>query len=454
MQLDRSSPLILRGQAVYPDIPDGSPVLAHPGVFEILTASGLDPENPLSRWIQPGMTVLIKPNWVRHAADGWANLDCLVTHPSILRPVVEFAARSLSVGAGRYSGRIIVADAPLQSANFSLLRKQLGLPALEDHWKHLGLPVEIHDLRRMIAETDDDTGIVENTNTAPGDPNGDTIVDIGCNSRLEGFVHSSRFGVSNYDSRTTTAHHQPGRHCYRIANSLLASDVVINLPKWKTHLKTGITGALKNFIGINCDKAYLPHFRAGAPQRGGDEYPDDGMNQLFVRIRPLLEQVLPKDWIRRARQQVFGSRVNGMPIPVFGGAWPGNDTLWRTVHDVVWVARWMGTGGRKLVSPRPILSLLDGIVAGQADGPLRPQAAPLGCLLFGEDPGYVDVAASALSGLPWNKIPLLAHLLDPEAQSITSFNRTSPIPAVELAIEPPSTWSRTLKSGEFVDEAA
>ncbi|MFN8814740.1 MAG: DUF362 domain-containing protein [Acidobacteriota bacterium] len=421
---------------------------------EIFSAAGLDQENPLSRWVQPGMTVLIKPNWVRHAADGWASLDCLVTHPSILRPVVELTARALRIGAGRYSGKIIVADAPLQSANFALLRQQVGLPALEEHWKQLGLPVQIHDLRRVIAKTDDDTGIVKTTYSAPGDPTGDTVVNIGRNSRLEGLVHASRYGVSNYDCRTTTKHHQPGHHCYRIANSLLASDVVINLPKWKTHLKTGITGALKNFIGINCDKAYLPHFRAGAPNRGGDEYPDDGMNQLLVRMRPLLEQVLPKDWIRRARQQVFGSRSSRLPTPVFGGAWPGNDTLWRTVHDVVWVARWIGEGGRPLAAPRPILSLLDGIVAGQADGPLRPQAAALGCLVFGEDPGHMDAAATALSDLPWNKIPLLAHLLDPEAQSITSFRSTSPLPAAELRLEPPSTWLQTLKSAELVDEAA
>jgi uncharacterized protein (DUF362 family) len=454
MQPDYRIPLILRKLPGYPAIPDSYPVPAHAGVSEILTAAGLDPDNPFARWIQPGMTVLIKPNWVRHAADGWASLDCLVTHPSILRPVVELAARALSVGADRYSGRIIVADAPLQSANFGLLRAQLGLPALEDHWRNLGLPVQVHDLRRIIAETDDDTGIVENTTFAPGDPAGDTVVDIGRNSRLEGFANSGRFGVSNYDSRTTTAHHQPGHHCYRIANSLLASDVVINLPKWKTHLKTGITGALKNFIGINCDKAYLPHFRAGAPRRGGDEYPDDGMNQLLVRIRPLLEQMLPKDWIRRARQQVFGSRVSGLPTPVFGGAWPGNDTLWRTVHDMVWIARWLGENGALLASPRPILSLLDGIVAGQADGPLRPQAASLGCLVFGEDPGQIDVAATALSGLPWNKIPLLAHLLDPEAKSITSFDPNSPIPATELLLAPPSNWLCTLKSGDIFDEAA
>jgi hypothetical protein len=34
-------------------------------VRDLFASLGLDPANPLGRWIQPGMTVVVKPNWVK-----------------------------------------------------------------------------------------------------------------------------------------------------------------------------------------------------------------------------------------------------------------------------------------------------------------------------------------------------------------------------------------------------
>ena len=50
-------------------------------------------------------------------------------------------------------------------------------------------------------------------------------------------------------------------------------DLFVNLPKLKTHKKTGITCSLKNFVGINGDKNWLPHHTEGVPANGGDEFP-------------------------------------------------------------------------------------------------------------------------------------------------------------------------------------
>ena len=54
-----------------------------------------------------------------------------------------------------------------------------------------------------------------------------------------------------------------GRHRYLVARELIEADVVFNVPKLKTHKKAGVTGALKNLVGINGHKAYLPHHRKG-----------------------------------------------------------------------------------------------------------------------------------------------------------------------------------------------
>ena len=448
-------PVLLRRLAQYPNLVADRVIDSHPGVAALLFESGLDADNPLGPWIQPGMRVLVKPNWVRHAADGWAAMEALTTHPSVIRPIVEYTARALRTKSGRYEGEIILADAPLQSTDFDRLLTQSALLPLMESWRGQGIPISVADLRCVISDTDESTGIVSSSRIVQGDPRGNTVVDLGMGSRLESLLAAGgRVGVSNYDCDTTTMHHCQGIHRYRIANSLLDCDVVINLPKWKTHVKTGVTGALKNFIGINCDKAYLPHFRVGSPRRGGDEYPDSFTGALLARMRPWLERVMPGGVIRTARKSLFSSvQRSGSPL-IFGGAWPGNDTLWRTVHDMVFIARWLGKDGAKLSSPRPILTVLDAIVAGEGDGPLRPLPRDLNCLLFGTDPGQIDIHASALSGFDWRAIPLLTNLTGIEAASITRFDADSLLPETEMKLKPPQAWAKALSAKDIYHEAA
>ncbi|MDX2268733.1 MAG: DUF362 domain-containing protein [Bryobacter sp.] len=428
---------------LYPGKDSDGLIPAHPDLANFLLRAGLNPENPFSPWIQPGMKVLIKPNWVRHAAENWAIQEALTTHTSLIRPTVEWACRALQLPNGGFAGEVLLADAPLQSADFDLLLHQAGIHALATHWRTLGLPVRIADLRRIAALTDEATGVVQQTKQLPGDPAGDTVVDLQSHSRLEE-IATGKMGVSNYDFSFTSQHHAPGKHEYRIANSLLQSDVVINLPKWKTHVKTGVTGALKNFIGINCDKAYLPHFRVGPPAKGGDEHPDSWLGESLTQLRPLLEARLPAFVLRTLREKLLRWQNNGAKSLVFGGAWPGNDTLWRTVHDMVFIARWLGSDGAKRSSPRPILTLLDAIVAGEGDGPLRPQPKQMNSLIFGLDPGLVDVTAAALSGFSWQSIPVLAHLLDQESPLATHALRDLLLPSPCVALQPPTAWREAL----------
>ncbi len=449
MQPDFRRPIYATNVSAYPPIPTDGLVSPHPGPELLLTQHGFNPDNPLGTWIKPGMRVLVKPNWVRHATEGWSVLEALTTHPSIVRSAVEMVARALRDDRGDYCGEICLADAPLQSANFSALMQQSGIGSLVTHWKATGLPISLADLRKTVAEVDDGTGVVAKSYQQLGDPRGHTVVDLKKQSRLESLVENeTRLGVSNYDSARTTQHHLAGKHEYCVANSLLEADVVVNLPKWKTHVKTGVTGALKNFIGINCDKEFLPHFRVGPPNTGGDEYPDSVTGALLTRMRPLLEKVMPHGLLRQARRAAFSAAQNGRSTLIFGGAWPGNDTLWRTVHDMVFVARWLGPHGAKLSSPRPILTLLDAIVAGEGDGPLRPEPRLMNTLVFGTDPGQIDLCAAALSDFDWRLIPLLAHLGDSEASSITDFDvATWDAPRPLLTLKAPSAWSSLFARG-------
>jgi hypothetical protein len=92
-------------------------------VRKCLIQLGLDKEragtpawNPFGELIRPGDKVVVKPNWVLHENRGSGSLSALVTHPSVVRAVLDFVCIAL----GR-EGTVVVGDAPLQSCDIDLL---------------------------------------------------------------------------------------------------------------------------------------------------------------------------------------------------------------------------------------------------------------------------------------------------------------------------------------------
>ena len=135
---DLDLPVVVRGLGNYPGFQPGQLPPDHSGLKRLMEEANLDPENPFGRWIEPGMKVLVKPNWVRHATEGWSTMEALTTHPSLIRPIVDYVARALRTPAGRIEGEIILADSPLQSANLErLLQQRTGdlTPGLWT-WRH------------------------------------------------------------------------------------------------------------------------------------------------------------------------------------------------------------------------------------------------------------------------------------------------------------------------------
>src|SRR4029450_3442025 len=93
------------------------------------------------------------------------------------------------------------------------------------------------------------------------------------------------------------------------------ADVLINLPKFKTHKKVGITCALKNLVGINANKNWLPHHTEGTPDLGGDQLPATpaktrlehawmGTAKRWLKGRPGLSRLFVP--LKRAGRLVFG----------------------------------------------------------------------------------------------------------------------------------------------------
>ena len=120
----------------HPEYPFGQDTLsnepnyAYDGVRNALQLLDLDKEhieterwNPLGDLISPGDTVVLKPNFVRHfreTQDG--HEDCLITHGSVIRAAVDYVYIAL-----QGKGRIIIADAPQNDADFDVIRQMAGL---------------------------------------------------------------------------------------------------------------------------------------------------------------------------------------------------------------------------------------------------------------------------------------------------------------------------------------
>jgi hypothetical protein len=109
-------------------------------------------------------------------------------------------------------------------------------------------------------------------------------------------------------------------------------------------------------------------------------------------------------------RQVFARLRPAVPpeATIVEGDWYGNDTVWRMALDLNWVLVYADRDGH--ISPQPqrkYLSFIDGIVAGEGEGPLYPDPLPAGVLIGGLHPVSVDLVAGGLMGYDWQKIPIL-----------------------------------------------
>jgi hypothetical protein len=245
-----------------------------------------------------------------------------------------------------------------------------------------------------------------------GDPEGYVLSDLASHSMFhDGALDPSLFYGSGYDNRTTIRAHTEGRHQYLIAGSALKCDLFINVPKLKTHHLLGITVAMKNLVGINGDKNYLPHFRLGFVDQGGDQYPRRTFS-LALRLA-ILRRAMPLLARRPVLRRLWGHSLGlfhkaGGKNPYAGGSWIGNDTVWRMALDlnrVLLYAREDGTISPGLPARR-YLTVVDGIVAGEGEGPMEPRDRAAGALIAAGHPLSCDLVAARLMGFDTSRLRL------------------------------------------------
>lgn len=393
-----------------------------------------------------GKRILLKPNWVKHNRRQVDVSDemCLRTHDSVVLAVLETV---LMLGPAR----VVIGDAPIQGCHWPSVVRPAFLTIVEDLRRRYGIAVDVKDFRRVTFDHGN------NALTTERNPISDYVIfDLGTSSHLEPITdgRKHRFRVTDYDPDRLVESHAPGVHKYCITKELFESDVVISIPKVKTHQKTGITNALKNIVGLNGDKDYLPHHRKGGTRQGGDCYPGGNAlrswseHLLDVANRRRGQAVYP--YLKKASIVLFKLSLPGAEHDL-AASWHGNDTTWRMVLDLNMIVEY-GTfdGTLSAHKQRALYSFCDGIIAGQGDGPLNPEPLALGVLCFTNHSASADVAMATMMGFDYSSIPLVANVYDRihddrvEIQFDGQLVDISDLKSHSIATKPPPGWVRHL----------
>jgi uncharacterized protein (DUF362 family) len=364
--------------------------------------------------------IVLKPNWVLHETDPAFPISALVTDARIIEAVAEVC---LDIFPNAQS--ILIGDCPLQYADWPLMCRQSGLDTVIIRLQKISSGrIQFRDLRKDVFRQEQGS-FLQSAGTDHGDPLGYIEVELGSRSHLEPIAdQADKFAVNDYSSAITSSNHRKGSHKYLVSRSILEADLIINLPKWKSHQKSGITCALKNLVGINGDKAYLPHFRRGAPKWGGDEYKDENrwLYWLQTRLREKVQKrnqlaykLLKPGWelikkVRGIETRVIDPSAVSKKFYVAGGAWSGNDTIWRMIYDLNLIIQCADVSGKLHSSPqRKYFCVVDGLTSGEGNGPLQPLPRETDWLIFGDDPFAIDTVLSWCMGFNPAKLPILSH---------------------------------------------
>jgi len=345
--------------------------------------------------------VLLKPNWVRHSLAPEDDI-CLRTNDN-------FTIAVLAAILEMKPSEVVIGDAPIQGCKWDKMISNAFIGSIDSLSNSHNIPVLVRDFRRRTYT------FSENAPVAELKPLTDYIIfDLGKESFLEPVTQTdqNRFRVTNYDPSRMLMAHSQGIHKYCISKEFFNTDIVISIPKVKTHQKTGITGALKILVGINGDKDFLPHHRIGGTGFDGDCYPGRSYIRYFSEL--LLDkanhnQGTKRFWLWQKLSSLLWMLSFPGPKHSLEAGWYGNDTTWRMVMDLNRIAEFGRSDGTISNMPqRQIYSICDGIIGGQGDGPLFPQPLPLGIVSVTNNALVNDKAMAILMGFPPLKIPLLS----------------------------------------------
>ncbi|WP_431237363.1 DUF362 domain-containing protein [Mycolicibacterium aichiense] len=191
-------------------------------------------------------------------------------------------------------------------------------------------------------------------------------------------LQGRRYHSAEADTRETNRHHTGAVHEYTFSATVLRSDMIVTVPKLKTHGKAGINASMTNAINLAADPNLLPQYTMGTPKTGGDAYRSSSArfrleSVMMAAARPVVSRVVRLADSRGTADLLDGLTLSRDPRSVRAGNWFGNDTLWRTILDVNRALRYAQADGTLATTPqRRTFSIVNALVSGDGEAPILP----------------------------------------------------------------------------------
>ncbi len=319
-----------------------------------------NPGNPLSNIIQPGDTVVLKPNLVGTSA--FAREGC--TRTPVLRPLVD-----LAVQAG--ASKVIIAEGSATPYPDSIV---FG----PEYSNITGLVQDLQNMYPTVVITYKDLNL-----------DNFTWVDLGENSTFYGVytpqqlysVNRMRMDEDSYYYAQDCNGYDPKGYrpgLYAIANTVFQADVFINVPKMKVHWITGVTLSLKNLIGITVSST-------------GNTTHEEGIKDVphWNNSEPAHDEVL-------TRRDSFA-----------------NDVVWRVMADLNKIVLYADNNGvLQPLKQRRYLSVVDAIIGMEGPTVYNPPGVlrPTGAIIVGQNPVAVDAVSSRVMGFNYTVLNSVVNM--------------------------------------------
>ena len=160
--------------------------------------------------------------------------------------------------------------------------------------------------------------------------------------------------------------------------------------------------------------------RQAPPVRRRGNHLEHALLASFKRYFPKLGSLRPyvARPAKRLGQAVFGDTRKDR---IRSGNWYGNDTTWRMVLDLNRALRYgNGVGVLHDQAQRKYFCVVDGIIAGEGNGPMGSDPRPEGLIIAGRDPLAVDLTCARIMGFDYRKVPMLFNALNDHPYPLNS----------------------------------
>lgn len=370
--------------------------------------------NPIGDLVDKGSKICIKPNYVidRNSKNG--DIESVITHTAVLRPIIEYSL--IAVGE---NGKVIVADTPQMDCKWEELMKVTKLNLLQNYLKDIySYTFDIVDCRPFEINNINKDYTIDNRCHKNGDPSGSITLDLGNLSMLSKVGQCKYYGA-DYNTEETNEMHSGNRHIYQLGKTFMDADLLISVPKLKTHKKVGVTINCKGFVGLNTNKNCLVHYRLGSAHENGDQFPAyiENSSKRLIKIERFFQELLLSDesnfktnvyhFLKKCFKFIFKHKLKSSKFRYFdGGNWSGNDSAWRMTSDLAYIIKEKFKFDRTK-KEKSFMTLVDGVIGGELEGPLRPDGVKSNSLIAGFDPFFVDIVSTILMGFDYTKIKYL-----------------------------------------------